>query len=139
MLFTIPHLFVLCARVHRGLMAERLHALGLASGEDLVLAELWHEDSLTQADLARRLALRRSTVTTVLRTMERRGLVHRMPDDRDGRMVRVHHTERAVALRPAIEDIWRAAETELLRELHREDTTALRALLERASRGHRAR
>jgi DNA-binding MarR family transcriptional regulator len=138
MLDSAPHLLVIGARLHRALTAERLNALGLASGEDLVLAELWHEDGLPQADLARRLALRRSTVTTVLRTMERRGLVRRVPDDRDGRVIRVYPTDRAAALRPAIKDIWRVAEAELLRELDQEDASALRALLRRATGRHRA-
>jgi DNA-binding MarR family transcriptional regulator len=137
MLFTISHLLVLNARVHRGLVAERLQALGLTSGEDLVLAELWHEDGLTQAELARRLALRRSTVTTVLRTMERRGLVRRVPDDEDGRVIRVHHTRAAAAVRAEVEGVWRAAEAELMSDLRSEDAVALRGLLTRASRRHR--
>jgi DNA-binding MarR family transcriptional regulator len=134
MLSSIPHLLVRSARVHRGLTAEPLQSLGLSSGEDLVLAELWQEDGLTQADLARRLALRRSTVTTVLHTMEGRGLVRRGPDARDGRVIRVHFTELSEALRPAIEEVWQSAERRLLRDLSRSEARALRQLLERANR-----
>jgi MarR family transcriptional regulator, organic hydroperoxide resistance regulator len=137
MLHTISHLIVVCARMHRGLMAEQLQALGLASGEELVLAELWREDGLTQADLARRLALRRSTVTVVLRTMEQRGLVARVRDEHDRRVVRVHHTERSLGLRPVIEGIWRTAEKDLLSDLSREETTALRVLLQHLRRVQR--
>ena len=117
---TTAHSIVLLARRHRALTAQPLQALGLESGEDLVLHELWNEEGLTQAELARRVALRRPTVTTVLRTMERRGLVDRMPDARDGRAVRVYPTKRAVALRAVIERIWRSVEAEL--------TTALSGL-----------
>jgi MarR family transcriptional regulator, organic hydroperoxide resistance regulator len=134
----VGHLLVRCGRAHRLLTAQRLNALGLASGEDLVLAELWHEDGVTQTELARRLALRRSTVTTVLRTMEARGLVRRVPDGHDARVVRVHHTPRAAALRAGIEEIWRVAETELLRELGGAEVAALRSLLGRVARSDRA-
>lgn len=133
MLATAPHLILLYARVHRTLVSAPLAQLGVASGEDVVLAELWHENGLTQSELARRLALRRSTVTTVLRTMEKRGLVIRLSDEHDARVIHVRFTERGAALRPAIEGIWRAAEEALGSDLSSQEAATLQMLLRRSA------
>jgi len=131
MLDTSSRLVVLCARLHRALVAERLQALGLASGEDLILAELWREDGLTQTELARRLRLRRPTVTVVLNRMERHGLVTRAPDLSDRRVVRISHTQRSAELLPELNALWRNAEHELLSCLSDAELAQLRSLLAR--------
>jgi MarR family transcriptional regulator, organic hydroperoxide resistance regulator len=117
------------ARRHRAAMAAALAPLGLGNGEELVLAELWRAEGITQAELARRLELRAPTVTSVLKTMERRGLVERRSDPADRRAQLVHIGPAAARVREPIEAAWRASERELLRGLSRGDRAALERLL----------
>jgi DNA-binding MarR family transcriptional regulator len=59
-----------------------------------VLLPLWEEDDLRIGDLARRAALSKQAMTTLVAAVERAGLVRREPDSADGRATRVCLTER---------------------------------------------
>ncbi len=54
-------------------------------------------------DLAREARLAKQTMTTMVRLMERDGLVERRSDPRDGRSSRIFLTERARAFEPIAE------------------------------------
>ncbi|MGH2992120.1 MAG: MarR family winged helix-turn-helix transcriptional regulator [Solirubrobacterales bacterium] len=68
-----------------------------------VLVPLLEEDGLRMGELAARSRLSKQTMTTLVRLVERDGLVTRRPDPDDGRAVRVHLTDRAKAFRPVAE------------------------------------
>jgi DNA-binding MarR family transcriptional regulator len=68
-----------------------------------VLLPLFEEDGLRMGSLARRGRLAKQTLTTMVRQMERDGLVRREPDAEDARAWRVFLTERALRLQPAAE------------------------------------
>jgi DNA-binding MarR family transcriptional regulator len=69
--------------------------------------------------------------------MERRELIGRVHDAGDRRVLRVYPTRRAKTLRPAIEAIWKAAETELLAELPAADARLLTRVLGKVDRAAR--
>jgi DNA-binding MarR family transcriptional regulator len=127
----ITELLTLCARVHRGLLAPRLAELGLSPGEELVLVALRRADGATHGELARALALRPPTVTAVLRTMERNGLLERRGDPHDGRVVRSHLTRRGRRLSRELDGDWSASERELLSGLSERELATLERLLTR--------
>lgn len=81
--------------------AYRRH--GVRSGQQFILMELWHEDGRSPGELARQLGLATPTVTKATHRMAAAGLVERRPHPTDGRLVRIHLTERAVALRETID------------------------------------
>ena len=64
-----------------------------------ILLPLWEEDDLRMGELGRRARLAKQTMTTMVRLMERDGLVSRAPDPEDRRAQRVRLTERGTELR----------------------------------------
>lgn len=125
------YLLVQVAKAHRSLIAENLAELGLHTGQELVLAQLWHEDGLRHSQLADRLGVQRPTVTKVLRGMERVELLTREPDSEDARASRVWLSERGRSLRDPVERLWSAAERRTLRGLDRAERDLLKRGLSR--------
>jgi DNA-binding MarR family transcriptional regulator len=60
-----------------------------------ILIPLFEEDGLRMSELAARAGLSKQTMTTMVRLLEREGLVERRPDPGDGRATRVHLTARS--------------------------------------------
>jgi DNA-binding MarR family transcriptional regulator len=65
-----------------------------------VLVPLFEEDGLRMGELARRSYLSKQTITTLVRLLERDGLVERRPDPDDARATRVFLTKRAAEFAP---------------------------------------
>jgi len=70
-----------------------------------ILLPLFEEDGLRIGALGRRARLAKQTMTTMIRLMERDGLVIREPDPDDGRATRVRLTPRARRFRPVAEEV----------------------------------
>ena len=68
-----------------------------------ILLPLFEEDGLRMGELAARARLSKQTMTTMVRLLERDGLVERRPDASDGRASLVFLTERAHRFRPVAE------------------------------------
>ena len=88
------------------LLRERFTAAGWASvrpSYGSILVPLYEEDSLRMGELARRARLSKQTMTTMVRLLEREGLVRREPDPDDGRAYRVVLTGKARRLEPVAE------------------------------------
>jgi len=128
LLDSMSYRLVRVAKAHRGLVAEGLAELGLHTGQELVLMQLWREDGLRHSDLAQRIGVAPPTVTKVLRGMDRTGLVTREADSQDARASRVWLTERGRSLREPVEGLWQAVERRVLRGVDRSE----RDLVERA-------
>ena len=94
-----------------------------------VLLPLFEEDSLRMGALATRARLSKQTLTTLVRAMERDGLVERAVDPADGRAFQVRLTNRARTLRPVAEEVLRDLEARVAEHLTSEATEALRRAL----------
>jgi len=70
-----------------------------------LLLPLFEEDGLRMGELGRRARLSKQTVTTMVRLIERDGLVERRPDPADARAARIHLTARAKRFRPVAESV----------------------------------
>jgi DNA-binding MarR family transcriptional regulator len=68
-----------------------------------LLLPLYEEDGLRMGELAGRARLSKQTLTTMVRLLERDGLVRRERDATDGRAFRVYLTPRAGRFRPVAE------------------------------------
>ena len=96
------------ARVSRrvkGAAGEALREVGVHAGQNFLLEELARDDRLTPGELGRRIGVDVSTITRMAQRMESAGLVERVADPGDARLVRVALTAegRAVADRlPAL-------------------------------------
>ncbi len=81
------------------------------------------------AEIAEELSLNRATVSNLLRTMERAGLVSRDADPLDGRRVEVRASARAVSLLRRFDDASANLLAEAIAALPDDDRTALGAAL----------
>jgi DNA-binding MarR family transcriptional regulator len=70
-----------------------------------LLLPLFEEDGLRMGELARRARLAKQTMTTMVRLLERDGLVRRETDPDDARATRIFLTERARSFRPVAERV----------------------------------
>jgi DNA-binding MarR family transcriptional regulator len=68
-----------------------------------ILVPLFEEDGLRMGELARRSRLSKQTMTTMVRLLERDGLVQRKRDPEDGRAARILLTEKARRFEPVAE------------------------------------
>jgi DNA-binding MarR family transcriptional regulator len=68
-----------------------------------ILVPLFEEDGLRMGELAARARVSKQTMTTMVRLLERDGLVERRADPSDGRASLVFLTERARSFRPVAE------------------------------------
>jgi DNA-binding MarR family transcriptional regulator len=94
-----------------------------------VLVPLFEEDGLRMGELASRARLAKQTMTTMVRLVERAGLVQRLPDADDARATRVHLTERGRRFRPVAERELLRLEALVTTQLGERRTAALRASL----------
>lgn len=123
--------------VSRGMktyMQSRLNAHGVHAGQQFMLQALWRQDGLTPGELAERIGVETSTVTRAAQRMEGTGLVRRIPDAEDARLVRVYLTERGRALERIIPEVIRDAAAATLRGLSPHEHSELLRLLERVRR-----
>lgn len=68
-----------------------------------ILVPLFEEDGLRMGELARRARLSKQTMTTMVRLLEREGLVRRERDPADGRAFRIVLTAKARRFEPIAE------------------------------------
>ncbi len=88
------------------LLHERFRAAGYGEVRPAygsILVPLYEEDGLRMGELARRARLSKQTMTTMVRLLERDGLVRRERDPDDGRAYRIFLTGRARQFEPAAE------------------------------------
>lgn len=134
MLDTTTYLLTALHRAHLAALAPRLLDLGLHPGAELLLAEISRHQGATQVELAERLAVKAPSVTKVLRNLERDGLVERLGDPEDARVLRVHLTPTGSRVLSAARDTWLEAERETLSALPDRERATLHRLLARAAR-----
>jgi MarR family transcriptional regulator, organic hydroperoxide resistance regulator len=80
-------------------LAEEIRPAGVAIGQWAVLLYLWASGGVSQADLSRLVGIEPPTMVRTIDRMVRDGLVTRVPDPGDGRVSRIHLTDRGRSLR----------------------------------------
>ena len=63
-----------------------------------ILYVLWQEDGLPIIELSKRTGLAKTTLTSMLDRMEAKGILERVADDRDRRLLRIFLTSKAKVL-----------------------------------------
>jgi DNA-binding MarR family transcriptional regulator len=102
------------------LLAEEFAAAGypeVRPAYGSILLPLWEEDDLRMGELGTRARLAKQTMTTMVRLMERDGLVARSPDPDDGRAQRVRLTGRGQELRKVASQVLAALDRRLRERL----------------------
>lgn len=103
-----------------------LSKIGLHKGQPPILGMLWEKDGLTQKEIAEKLRLKPSTVTAVLKRMEKAGLLTREPDPKDMRVSRVYLTKKGRDLKKDVERIMKTLEEECFAGFTLEEKVLLR-------------
>jgi DNA-binding MarR family transcriptional regulator len=117
------------ARLMAHELAESLRPAGVAIGQWAVLMFLWARDGMSQAELSRLVAIEPPTMVRTIDRMVRDGLVTRATDPADGRLARIHLTERGRSLRDELVPHAIAVNDEILRRLTATEGRTLRRLL----------
>ncbi|HSE77378.1 MAG TPA: MarR family transcriptional regulator, partial [Alphaproteobacteria bacterium] len=119
------------------LLARRFAAAGIAEVRPAygsILIPLYEEDGLRMGELARRARLSKQTMTTMIRKMERAGLVRRAVDPEDGRAFIIRLSQKALRFRAAAERALAGLERALARAAAPAATRAACVWLETVAR-----
>lgn len=87
------------------LYRPQLEELGLTYTQYVTLLALWETDNIPVKELGGRLYLDSGTLTPLLKRMEQLGLLHRVRDAKDERVVRIQLTEQGRALQERAYDV----------------------------------
>lgn len=114
----------------RRAQAERLAPLGLTPAQERALRVIaWSVQPPRMAELADRLGIAPRSVTTVVDALEEAGLTRREIDPDNRRAIRLHLTERGMAVRDDMRDARRHAAEDLFAPLTAHDRGTLVRLL----------
>ena len=117
-------LFTQAAKLLREAADETMSRHGVRVGQHIVLTVLWEQDGLAPGEIARRLGTATPTIVNTATRMEEAGLVVRLPDPADARLVRLYLTARGRAVREPVREARVALErhaTATLTAAERED------------------
>ncbi len=117
-------------RAHRNRAEAALNELGLYTGQEMLLFQLWREEGLTQSELVDTARVDPSTVTKTLQRLEHAGLLERRQDAEDARVSRVYLTEQGRALEASVRQIWDDLETLTVQGLSDVEKALLHRLLD---------
>lgn len=95
------HLYLVLMMAHRSVSAHAkasFAAMDLGRSDFLILEMLLHKGPQLANDVGKRIDLTSGSMTTAVDRLEERGLVERVPDERDGRAKRVTLTRDGKAL-----------------------------------------
>ena len=120
-------------KAHRSRAEGALNKLGLHTGQEMLLLQLWIEEGLPQSQLAACMGVEPPTATKMLQRMEHAGLIERRPDPEDARVSRVYLTERGRALEQPVLDVWKQLETLTVAGLSATELALLHRLLMQVS------
>ncbi|HMD94469.1 MAG TPA: MarR family transcriptional regulator [Trebonia sp.] len=114
----------------RRAQAERLAPLGLTPAQERALRIITRsEEPPRMTELADHLGIVPRSVTTVVDALEEAGLVRREVDPQNRRAIRLHLTDRGMAVRNEMREARRQAAEDLFAPLTAEDRKALGDLL----------
>ena len=126
----LADLFQRLMRRLRRAQAERLAPLGLTPAQERALRTITRsEEPLRMTELADQLGIVPRSVTTVVDALEQAGLVRREVDPHNRRAIRLHLTDRGLAVRDDMREARRRAAEDLFAPLTAGDREALGELL----------
>ncbi len=118
-------------RAYDRVLAKALSKQKVLTGQWSLLRVLWHEDNLSQIEVANRMKIERASLTIMLNTVEKAGLIKRKIDAQDRRKQLISLTRKGRALQSVLVPIGTSVnEIALIGLSHREIST-LRSLLQR--------
>ncbi len=111
------------------LMSDRLAPFGITPGQYGVLNCLWIRCEDTPKDVAQALGLETSTISGLLDKMQKRGLIDRIVNAEDRRVIHIVLTPEGEALREPVLAVIRQVNEEILSIFSPEESAALLSAL----------
>ncbi len=102
---------------------------GIKESFGAVLYHLSREKGLTQYELACRCQVKPSSMSVTLRSMEEKGYILRVPDEKDQRSIRVYLTDAGILLDQEAKELLHRTEQQFTAALQEEEVVQLRYLL----------
>ncbi|MFE0252340.1 MarR family winged helix-turn-helix transcriptional regulator [Streptomyces sp. NPDC059010] len=125
----ISHALFRVARTHRMIAGHLLRRVGLHTGQELVMMQLWELGPQRQVDLIRLLNSDAATMTRTIRRLEHAGFVRRFPCKTDKRVWIIEATPASQALRKEVEELWRELEYAVVGDISDDEQAAVLRLL----------
>lgn len=126
-------------QIHVSLFMEFCGAFRITPLQYSLLTALAELEIADQSTLARLVALDRTTTTGALKRLETRGLIRRLPSERDRRAQECRITREGLALLARMRTPARDAHDATIAKLSEEERTTFMALLARVVAAHAAR
>jgi len=126
---SLQNIFYQVIRLHHQRSHMLLDKVGVYPGQPFLLFALYHSNGQSQKDLANKLNIKASTITIMVKRMEKGGLVERRQDLEDQRISRVYITEKGMEVCKEVEEIRKVIEAESFSNFTEEEQTILSKLL----------
>ncbi|MDF7806729.1 MarR family winged helix-turn-helix transcriptional regulator [Pontiellaceae bacterium B12219] len=127
---TLLHILMHNGRLLERAIEEELAAIGLHHGQGRILIHIQRASGITQADLARRMDVKPSTITNMLKPLEQQKLIKRKIDSKTNRALQVSLTPAGTAACSEIQAAWDRIETRLQENLPQNGLTEIFQTLE---------
>jgi MarR family transcriptional regulator, organic hydroperoxide resistance regulator len=118
-------------QAYRTLSDSFLDQIAMHRAQTSVLCKLFHQDGITQSEIAQQLSIQGATVTEMMQRMEEAGLVTRRRDADDNRLVRVYLTDTGQEKERAIREQFAKLESAVFAGFDASEQQAARQLLTR--------
>lgn len=123
---SLGFLFGEIARLHHSKAHNVFAQNGLHRGQHRILFMLWHQDGVTQKEMADRLNLAPATITDVLQRMEKAEFIERRADFEDQRISRVYLKQKGKNLQEEVDNVFKSLEEESFKGFTFEEKILLR-------------
>lgn len=116
-------------RLHFTTFHQTLSQFGLGKGQPPILKYLSLNDGCKQSEIAKREHLTAATITVMLQTMEKNGLIERCSDETDHRIMRVFITEKGLRVQKMCDEAIEEMEKKIYEDFTGEEIEIFRKLL----------
>lgn len=127
----IGYLLRQTARLSHTIYNKKLEKEGISVSQDSVLSLLYRSNGLTQKELQQALYIQASSLTKLIDTLEKKGLVTRIPHLEDARYKLISLTEVGSSLKNQLWIVKTEAEKEITKGLSKQEIEVLTQLLTR--------
>lgn len=125
---SLYYIFLEVIRFHYYRTHVLLEEIGVYPGQPPMLFILNQEDGLSQKELANKLKIKPSTITVMLKRMEKANLIVRKKDDKDQRVSRVYLTEKGKKVCEDTIKVVKQIERECFKDFTEEEKETLKSL-----------
>ncbi|MBQ3111151.1 MAG: MarR family transcriptional regulator [Clostridia bacterium] len=116
-------------RLHFTTFHQLFSQFGLGKGQSPILKHLSHNDGCKQSEIARFEHLTAATVTVMLQTMDKNGLIERRSDENDLRIMRVYITDKGREVQKKCDEAVEKMEKKIYEDFTNEELECFKQLL----------